>query len=377
VEERDTERVDRIAGAVACRVAGTEDGEMTPTVAAAKAAGAGLTGTAHQGAAQEPSPLHTPKVLPCWPLAQAGCADEPLMRNNVPPVDLAPLRDGAPARWTSYASVAVPSGPRPMLPWVRGDGRMPPGPAPRVIVVDDDPELGRKVAEHLSRHGFAVRTAMSGAALGNELAVEPTDLVVLDIGMPGENGWSIARRLHARGGVGILIVTAVDDLVDRVVGLERGADDYLPKPFDVDELHARIRAILRRRLEHPSVPAPPAAEQSPQAAACRPDSPNPYRFGRMWLDVDGHRLIARDGTPVLLTAKEFQVLSVFAQNPNRILTRDRIAELAHRRRWVPADRSIDHRIGRLRRKIGDDPSQPVVIKTVRGIGYVFVPASAD
>jgi two-component system phosphate regulon response regulator OmpR len=218
---------------------------------------------------------------------------------------------------------------------------------------------------------------MGGAALDGALAAEPADLVVVDIGVPGESGWSIARRLHARGGVGILIVTAADDLVDRVVGLELGADDFLPKPFDVDELHARIRAILRRRRERPSVPAPPAAERSPQAAACRPGSPNPYRFGRVWLDVDGHRLIARDGTPVPLTAKEFQVLSVFAQNPNRVLTRDRIAELAHRRRWVPPDRSVDHRIGRLRRKIGDDPSQPVVIRTVRGVGYLFVPASAD
>jgi two-component system phosphate regulon response regulator OmpR len=181
--------------------------------------------------------------------------------------------------------------------------------------------------------------------------------------MPGEDGFAIARRIRAKGTVPILMLTAAGDTVDRVVGLELGADDYMTKPFDLRELRARIQAVLRRTgraQDPPSQQVPPAAQGA--------------RFGNLFLDLDAHRLLRSDGTELEITAMEFDLLAAFARNPNRVLTRERLLDLAHNRGSEPFDRSIDVRITRIRRKVERDPEKPEVIKTVRGAGYIFVPS---
>jgi two-component system phosphate regulon response regulator OmpR len=229
-----------------------------------------------------------------------------------------------------------------------------------IVVVDDEPDLRDMVGEYLIKQGYAVSEAAGGEALWALLAERPVDLAILDINMPGEDGLSIARQLRRRGPVGIIMLTANSDTVDRVVGLEVGADDYLTKPFDLRELLARVRAVLRRAA---------APTEAPPATMGRE-----IRFGRCVLNMDTRRLYAADGAEVAITAMEFDLLRVFAEHPTRVLTRDRILELAHSREMDGFDRSVDSRIVRLRRKIEEDPATPQVIKTVRGAGYVFVPA---
>jgi DNA-binding response OmpR family regulator len=226
-----------------------------------------------------------------------------------------------------------------------------------IVIVDDEAELRAMVAEYLQRHGFVVRIASSGRELDALLAERPADLLVLDVNMPGEDGLTIARRIRAAGSTPILMLTAASEVVDRVVGLELGADDYVTKPFDLRELRARIGAILRRRPQF----APPPAE------------PGRFvRFGRARLDLATSKLLHDDNTEQPLTAMEFDLLRAFAQNPNRVLSRDRLLDLAHNRDWGAFDRSIDIRIARIRRKIERDPTKPEVIKTVHGLGYIFV-----
>jgi two-component system, OmpR family, response regulator len=235
----------------------------------------------------------------------------------------------------------------------------------RLIVVDDEPELREILSDYLTRYGFTVRTAASGAELDACLAVEDADLLILDLAMPEEDGISIARRIRARGTMPILMLTAAGDIVDRVVGLEVGADDYVTKPFDPRELRARVRALLRR--SEPRAVAEPAVPPRP-----RNSDANLVRFGLLSLDTDGRRLVRDNGEIVALTSMEFELLTVFSHNPNRVLTRDRLLDLAHHRGTEPFDRSIDIRIARLRRKIEADPSKPQVIKTMHGSGYMFV-----
>jgi two-component system phosphate regulon response regulator OmpR len=230
----------------------------------------------------------------------------------------------------------------------------------QLIVVDDEPDLRAMIAEYLGRHGFAVRTAADGAALDACLAQRMPDLIILDVNMPGENGFSIARRIRAGGEVPLLMLTAADEIVDRVVGLELGADDYMTKPFDPRELRARIQTILRR--------ARPKTSATPEAAAER------VRFGDLILDLDARSLTRPDGETLELTAMEFDLLAAFARNPNKVLTRERLLTLAHQRDGDVFDRSIDVRITRLRRKVERDPTHPALIKTLRGAGYMFVPA---
>jgi DNA-binding response OmpR family regulator len=231
--------------------------------------------------------------------------------------------------------------------------------AAQIIVIDDEAELRAMVAEYLTGQGFAVRLAAGGAELDAHLAERPADLLILDVNMPGEDGLGIARRLRAAGTVPILMLTAASDVVDRVVGLEMGADDYLTKPFDLRELRARVRSLLRRA----SGPAP----------AAPPEEPGRYvRFGRVRLDLHARQLVDDDDRPLRLTAMEFDLLEAFARHPNRALSRDRLLDLAHSRDWEPFDRSIDIRVARLRRKVEPDPTKPSVIKTVHGVGYVFV-----
>jgi two-component system phosphate regulon response regulator OmpR len=234
----------------------------------------------------------------------------------------------------------------------------------RVIVVDDELELRQMVAEYLGRHGFDVRTAGDGAELDALLEAGQADLLILDVNMPGENGFTIARRLRALSDIPILMLTAAGELVDRVVGLEIGADDYLVKPFDLRELRARIGTILRRAAAPARVPA--AASGIPRNPAAL------VRFGNLLLDLEARELLADDGTRMDLTAMEFDLLAAFARNPDRVLSRDQLLNLAHHRDAEPFDRSIDVRITRIRRKIEPDPARPSVIKTVHGAGYIFV-----
>ena len=236
----------------------------------------------------------------------------------------------------------------------------------RVVVVDDESEIRAIVSEYLARHGFSVRTADGGPALRALLAEAPADIVLLDIAMPGEDGLSLARHLREQGGVGIIMLTAAGESVDRIVGLEVGADDYITKPFDLREVLARVRSLARRL----SAPAPAGEAQ----AKLRPDE---VRLGRRVLDLTSRRLRDQDGTEIPLTAMEFDLLQAFATRPNRVLSRDQLLDLAHGRDPEPFDRSIDIRIARIRRKIEDDPAKPSVIKTIRGVGYMFVPSEGD
>jgi DNA-binding response OmpR family regulator len=233
----------------------------------------------------------------------------------------------------------------------------------RLIVVDDEPDLREMIAEYFGKYGFVVRTASDGRELDAHLAGDPPDLLILDVNMPGEDGFAIARRVRARSAVPILMLSAAGDTVDRVVGLELGADDYVTKPFDLRELRARVQTVLRRtgRARDP----PPQQDESPTKRV---------HFGDLLLDLDAHRLLQADGTELEITAMEFDLLAVFARNPNRVLSRDRLLDLAHSRGSEPFDRSIDVRITRIRRKVERDPEKPQVIKTMRGAGYMFVPS---
>lgn len=227
----------------------------------------------------------------------------------------------------------------------------------RVLVVDDEPELRAMLSDYLGRNGFEVRTAADADAARRILACGQADIALLDVNMPGENGLSIARWLRqAHPRVGIVIVTTAGDAVDRIVGLEVGADDYLSKPFEPRELLARVRA-LQRRL----------------GADALPDtSPRRVRFGACQLDLLRRCLFGADGQEIEISGSEFDLLACFARHPNLPLTRDQIMEQAHRRGWEVFDRSIDLRIMRLRRKIEAHPDRPEVLKTVRNVGYVFV-----
>jgi DNA-binding response OmpR family regulator len=242
---------------------------------------------------------------------------------------------------------------------------------PVLLVVDDEPELRGLLAEYFGRHGFAVRCAENAAAARQQIAVAAPQLALLDINMPGENGLSLARWLReAHPGVGLVMLTTASETVDRIVGLELGADDYLPKPFDLRELLARVRAVLRRGA--PAAAAPVVDVPPPGPA---PQARRQVRFGDRLLDLDERRLLAPQGGEVPITAAEFDLLALFARHPNRPLNRDQIMEQAHQRGWEVFDRSIDLRVMRLRRKIERNPDKPEVIKTVRNVGYMFVPGA--
>jgi two-component system OmpR family response regulator len=231
--------------------------------------------------------------------------------------------------------------------------------AERVLIVEDDREVREAVADYLASHGYACAQAGDGKAMRAALAEAMPDVVLLDLRLPGEDGLSLARWLRDNHQVAIIMVTAAGDVVDRVVGLEVGADDYLAKPFDLRELLARVKSVLRRG----SKAATPAAAGSTKRIP----------IGACQLDLDTHQLIGREGEEIPLTGMEFDLLRVFADHPNRVLSRDQLLTLTRNREWEPFDRSIDIRIARLRRKIESDPEKPRTIKTVRGAGYIFIP----
>jgi two-component system phosphate regulon response regulator OmpR len=243
---------------------------------------------------------------------------------------------------------------------------------PSLLVVDDEPELCALLGEYFERQGFAPRTAPNAEQARSLVAAQRPHAALLDINMPGENGLSLARWLReSHPEVGILMLTTAGEAVDRIVGLEVGADDYIAKPFELREVLARVRAVLRRL----QVGASGASSGAAAAAATAPGEPASntcIRFGDRVLDLERRKLFAPDGEEIAITAAEFDLLALFARHPNRPLNRDLIMEQAHHRGWEVFDRSIDLRVMRLRRKIERNPDKPEVLKTVRNVGYVFV-----
>jgi len=226
-------------------------------------------------------------------------------------------------------------------------------PAPTILIVEDDPEISRLVADFMRREGFEVACAGDGKAMDAVLQRLRPDILILDLMLPGEDGLSICRRMRATDTIPILMLTAKSDEIDRVVGLEMGADDYLVKPFGPRELLARVRAILRRAN---GMPTRPAARR--------------YAFDRFVVDLDSRNveLLQADATPLQLTSAEFDLLGCFVTRPNRVLSREQLMDWTRRRQADPLDRTIDVQVSRLRKKIERDGE---LIKTVRSAGYVF------
>ena len=229
----------------------------------------------------------------------------------------------------------------------------------RILIIDDDAALAGMLSEYLGRAGYGVQTAGTAAAGLRALKDGGADALVLDLGLPDEDGLSVCRRLRAQSDIPILMLTARGDDADRIVGLELGADDYLPKPFNPRELLARINAVLRRR-------APAGVPGAPSA------STELFEFGKFSLNL-ATRTLTREGKSVPLTTGEFSVLKVLVQHPREPLSRDKLMELARGREYEVFDRSIDVQISRLRKIVEDDPAHPKHIQTVWGFGYVFVP----
>ncbi len=245
------------------------------------------------------------------------------------------------------------------------------GAAPHVVVVDDEPDARAMVGDYLRMHGFEVSLCDGGRALRQRLAEVAPDLIVLDLNMPEEDGLSIVRDLKGRSTIPIIMLTATASPIDRVVGLELGADDYLPKPCELRELVARIRSVLRRAAQARNAAPEDARQEMKQEKETRQETG--IRFGRMVVDTETLRLRDEAGTEQILTRSEYALLKAFLDNPKRVLTRERLLDLADARDPEAFDRAIDVRINRIRKKVEPDPANPRFIRTVRGMGYVFRP----
>ena len=232
-----------------------------------------------------------------------------------------------------------------------------------ILIVDDDPDIRDTVREYFELKGYDVSGADCGEAMEQMLEKRPADVVLMDLNLPGEDGLALTRKLRESTPVAIIMLTAAGETVDRVLGLEMGADDYLAKPFDLRELLARVKSVLRRST---------APSMQGIAVDARPEM---VRMGACMLDLAAHRLFGPDGTEIALTSMEFDLLQAFARNPDRVLSRDRLLDLAHNKDPDVFDRSIDVRIARIRRKVETDPDKPQILKTVRGAGYIFVSRS--
>jgi two-component system phosphate regulon response regulator OmpR len=232
-----------------------------------------------------------------------------------------------------------------------------------ILVVDDDPKLRDLLRRYLTENQFEVNVAQDGASMSRLLLREPFDLIILDLMMPGEDGLAIVRRLRgANDTTPVIMLTAKGDDIDRIVGLEMGADDYLPKPFNPRELLARINAVLRRR-QAAETPGAPSAESGE------------VHFGEFTLNL-GTRALTRNGETLPLTTGEFAVLKVFAMHPKVALSREKLMVLARGREYGAYDRSLDVQISRLRKLVEPDPAHPRFLQTVWGVGYVFIPDGA-
>jgi DNA-binding response OmpR family regulator len=237
--------------------------------------------------------------------------------------------------------------------------------SPHIFVVDDEPAARDMVGDYLKLHGFKVTLCNGGASLRQCLAKDKPDLIVLDLNMPEEDGLSIVRDLKKSTNVPVIMLTATASPIDRVVGLELGADDYLAKPAELRELVARIRSVIRRASQ--------AAAAAGPAGAAR----EKIRFGTKWLDIEARVLQDDEGVDHPLTTSEFNLLKAFVDHPRRVLSRERLLDLANARDPDAFDRAIDVRITRIRRKVEPDPNHPRIIRTIRGAGYVFSPDGQD
>ncbi len=228
-----------------------------------------------------------------------------------------------------------------------------------ILICDDEPVLREMVSDYMRGRGYKIEEAENPPAMRAKIEESLPDLIILDINMPGEDGLTALRTLRMDLDTPVIMLTAADDVVDRVVGLEMGADDYLGKPVDLRELEARVKAALRRR------------SQNDGAAVKKPETANSVAFGSCTLDLDAAKLFDAQGEEIYITSMEYNLLRVFSENRGRVLNRDQLLNQAHDKDWDPYDRSVDLRISRLRRKIEHNPGKPEVIRTVRGIGYVF------
>jgi two-component system, OmpR family, phosphate regulon response regulator OmpR len=229
-----------------------------------------------------------------------------------------------------------------------------------ILVVDDDKDVRDTIRDYFEFCGFDVFVAGDGDSMRTILASRPIEIVLMDLNLPGEDGLALTRELRASRPVGVIMLTAAGQTIDRIIGLEMGADDYVPKPFDPRELLARVKSVLRRLRERPKE-VPTSGEEKPEVV----------RMGSCTLDLAAHRLYDASGGEIPLTSMEFDLLQAFARHPDRVLSRERLLELAHNRDGDVFDRSIDLRIARIRKKIEQDATKPQVLKTVRGAGYMF------
>ena len=229
-----------------------------------------------------------------------------------------------------------------------------------ILLVDDDEGIREIVGEYLSIEGYRVSTAARGDAMRRIMAQAPVDLVLLDLVLPGEDGLELARWLREQSNVSIIMMSGRGETIDRIIGLEMGSDDYLAKPFEMRELLARIRSILRRARMPTEDRVPPASPR--------------VRFAGWTFDLSSHQLVSPMGDPVRLTSGEFGLLAVFVDNPNRVLSREQLLDMTRGRPAGPADRTVDVQVGRLRQKLRDLGNPPRLIRAVRGVGYAFTPA---
>ena len=230
---------------------------------------------------------------------------------------------------------------------------------PHILIVDDEPGIRTALVRYLSGEGFKATACVDGVALRHALEGEPVDLILMDLMLPGEDGLALARFVRSRSAVPIIMLTGKGDVIDRVVGLEAGADDYIAKPFHLREVLARIRTVLRRG-QGTTKPAAPAAAS--QGVFC---------FDGWRLDLSNRQVTGEGGTSLTLTTGEFDLLAVFVQHPNRVLSRDQLMTMLKGREWSAFDRAIDTQVRRLRKRLGDSGKEPALIKTVRGTGYLF------
>ncbi len=229
-----------------------------------------------------------------------------------------------------------------------------------ILIVDDDPDIRELLGDYLQKQGYRASTAADGRAMHAALARGQPDLIVLDLMLPGEDGLTLCRELRAHSDLPVIMLTARGEEVDRIVGLEMGADDYLAKPFNPRELLARIKSILRRSRALP--------------ANLKPDPARAIRFAGWRLELATRNLVSAEGVVVSLSGTDFRLLRVFLAHANRVLTRDQLVDMTQGRDAGPYDRSIDLQVSRLRRRLGDDPKEPAIIKTARGEGYILAAA---
>jgi len=226
-----------------------------------------------------------------------------------------------------------------------------------ILIVDDDAEIRALLTKYLVKNGLRATAVADGRAMWQALEAGRVDLIVLDLMLPGDDGLTLCRNLRAKSEIPVIMLTARGEETDRIVGLEMGADDYLAKPFSARELLARIKAILRRARSLP--------------ANLQPDNARHLRFADWVLDTTHRQLLSREGVVTALSGAEYRLLRIFLSHPNRVLNRDQLVDLTQGKEAEPLDRSIDVQVSRLRHRLGDDPREPRLIKTVRGEGYVL------